>query len=61
MLHEYIKKDTFLSIMQHEMQHEIFWMGGVSIISNTPYGVCRKPFPTSEHSHYFTPGPCSGS
>nr|DAM04421.1 MAG TPA: hypothetical protein [Caudoviricetes sp.] len=47
--------------MQHEMQHELFWMGGVSIISNTPFGVCREPLPTSEYSHYFTPGPCSGS
>nr|DAY15991.1 MAG TPA: SprT-like family protein [Caudoviricetes sp.] len=36
MLHKYIENDTFLKTMQHEMQHEIFWMGGVSIVSSTP-------------------------
>lgn len=26
---------------------EVIWLGGVSSISGTPDGVCRKPFPTS--------------
>mgnify|MGYP001698401440 CR=1 FL=1 len=53
-----MRNGTFLKTMQHEMQHDIFWMGGVSIISGTPYGVCQEPFPTSKYSRYFEPGPC---
>ena len=29
-------------------KHNYFWMGGVSIISGTPLGVRREPFPTSK-------------
>lgn len=53
-----MRNGTFLKTMQHAMQHDIFWMGGVSIILNTPSGVCREPLPTSEYSRYFAPGPC---